>query len=88
MSEISKYATSIQELRQSTGSVASVKDLRWFLGILRVLWRNDPEAGHSINDQIRARVLEMCAEGHPDAAVLAREVLVTDTWDDCPEWCA
>ena len=68
--------------------VASVDDLRRFLDLLHAQWRNDPDSGHSIDDQIRERVLELCAQGHPDAAVLAREVLVTSTWDDCPKWYA
>jgi hypothetical protein len=78
----------MNEVALTAASVTDVRELRRFLDGLRALWRRDPEAGHSINDQIRARVLEMCAEGHPDAALLAREVLVTDTWDDCPEWFA
>jgi hypothetical protein len=75
------------ELEPVAREVATVDDLRRFLDALHRLWRDDPEAGHSVDDQIRARVLEMCAQGHPDAAVLAREVLVTDTWD-VPKWCA
>jgi hypothetical protein len=69
-------------------AVATVDDLRRFLDALHQEWREDPESGHGIDDRIRARVLELCAEGHPDAAVLAREVLVTGTWDDVPRWCA
>lgn len=78
----------MNEITPTAASVAGIWDLRWFLGWLHEAWRRDPEMGHSVNNQIRRRVLEMCAEGHPDAALLAREVLVTDTWDDCPEWCA
>jgi hypothetical protein len=77
----------MNEIMPTASSVAGIQDLRRFLDGLHALWRMDPEAGHSINDQIRQRILEMCAEGHPDAALLAREVLVTETWDDCPEWC-
>jgi len=69
-------------------SVATLADLRRFLDLLHDQWRKDPEVGHSVNDEIRQRVLELCAEGHPDAAMLAREVLVTDTWDDVEVWCA
>lgn len=68
--------------------VTTLGDLRYFLGALHAKWREDPEVGHSVNDEIRGRVLQMCAEGHPEAAMLAREVLVTDTWDDVPSWCA
>jgi hypothetical protein len=78
----------MNEVALTAASVTDVRELRRFLDGLHVLWRRDPEAGHSINDQIRMRVLELCAEGHPDAALLAREVLVTDTWDDCSEYCA
>lgn len=70
------------------GEVVCIDDLRAFLDALHALWRDDPEAGHSWDDDIRERVLQMCAAGHPDAAVLAREVLVTSTWDDVPKWCA
>ena len=69
-------------------SVQSLDDLRRFMELLHIMWRRDPEAGHSLNDDIRAHVLRMCAEGHPEAASLAREVLVTDTWDDVPSWCS
>jgi hypothetical protein len=72
----------------STQSVATLADLRRFLDLLHAQWHMDPEVGHSVNDEIRKRVLEMCAEGHPQAAELAREVLVTDTWDDIEVWCA
>lgn len=72
----------------SAASVADLADLRRFLDALHVLWRHDPEVGHNVDDEIRERVLQMCAAGHPDAAMLAREVLVTSTWDDVPKWCA
>lgn len=72
----------------AAGSVTGLADLRQFLDALHDLWRRDPEAGHSINDDIRKRVLELCAAGHPDAVILAREVLVTDTWDDVSSWTA
>jgi hypothetical protein len=61
--------------------VANVDDLRRFLDALRKHWDDDPESGHIIDDEIRQRVLQMCADGHPDAAALSREVLVTSTWD-------
>lgn len=76
------------EIELSNSSVQDLSDLRRFMELLHIAWRNDPEAGHSLNDGIRAHVLRMCAEGHPEAASLAREVLVTDTWDDVPSWCA
>ena len=76
------------ELVPMAGEVASVDDLRRFMDFLHEQWRRDPEVGHSIDDEIRERVLQMCAAGHPDAAVLAREVLVTSTWDDVQSWCA
>lgn len=76
------------EIVPAVSAITCLGDLRQFMGLLHEKWREDPEVGHSINDDIRRRVLEMCAAGHPDAAALAREVLVTDTWDDCPVWCA
>jgi hypothetical protein len=79
MNEIAKIAAR---------DVTDIRTLRRFLDWLHATWVRDPEAGHSINDQIRAHVLEMCAQGHPDAATLAREVLVTDSWDDCTKWFA
>jgi hypothetical protein len=78
----------VNEIVPTAASVANIYDLRAFLDWLRKAWLRDPEMGHSINDQIRQRVLELCAEGHPDAVLLAREVLVTSTWDDCAGWCA
>ena len=79
--------------QQATGEVnaaqvATLDDLRRFLDALHALWRDDPEVGHTWDDDIRERVLQMCAAGHPDAADLAREVLVTSTWDDIPRWSA
>jgi hypothetical protein len=68
--------------------VVCIEDLRRFLDALHELWRRDPESGHSWDDDIRDRVLRMCAEGHPDAAALAREVLVTSTWDDVERYCS
>ena len=68
--------------------VVCIDDLRRFLDALHQLWRVDEEVGHSWDDDIRDRVLRMCAAGHPDAAVLAREVLVTSTWDDVSRWVA
>jgi hypothetical protein len=68
--------------------VVCIEDLRRFLDALHALWRDDPEAGHNWDDDIRDRVLQMCAAGHPDAATLAREVLVTSTWDDVSRWTA
>jgi hypothetical protein len=68
--------------------VTDMEGLRLFLEGLHELWRRDPEAGHSVNDQIRQRVLELCGMGHPHSAALAREVLVTDTWDDCARYCS
>lgn len=79
MSELARVAPS---------DVASLADLRRFLDALHEMWRSDPEAGHGVDDQIRERVLQLCAEGHPEAAMLAREVLVTGTWDDVPRWFA
>jgi len=76
------------EIMPLTAAVATVDDLRRFLDLLHVKWREDPEDGHRIDDKIRQLVLEMCAAGHPDAAVLAREVLVTWTWDDIVSWYA
>jgi len=76
------------DLVSQASAVATVGDLRYFLDALHEHWRNDPESGHSIDDEIRQRVLELCAAGHPDAAVLAREVLVTSTWDDVMSWTA
>jgi hypothetical protein len=68
--------------------VTGLQDLRRFLDALHELWRRDPEAGHSWDDDIRDRVLRMSAAGHPDAAVLAREVLVTSGWDDVERYCS
>jgi len=76
------------ELVPAAGAVANADDLRRFLDALHQEWRSDPESGHSMDDKIRERVLEMCAEGHPDAAILAREVLVTSTWADVSKWYA
>ena len=68
------------ELVPMASEVASVDDLRRFLGWLHEQWRRDPEIGHSIDDEIRERVLQMVrGHDHPDAAVLARAVLVTST---------
>jgi hypothetical protein len=78
----------MNELLPASQSVATVDDLRRFLDLLHAKWQQDPEVGHGIDDDIRGRVLQLCAEGHPDAALLAREVLVTDTWDDVPRWYA
>jgi hypothetical protein len=76
------------EVATTASAVANLDDLLRFLDLLHLLWRADPESGHSVDDAIRERVLEMCAAGHPQAADLAREVLVTSTWDDVPKWCA
>lgn len=78
----------MNEIVPTAASVANIYDLRAFLDWLHEAWRRDPEMGHGIDDQIRQRVLELCAEGHPDAALLAREVLVTSAWDDCAAWSA
>lgn len=76
------------EIVPAVNAVANLDDLRRFMDALHQKWREDPEVGHVVNDNIRGRVLELCAEGHPDATALAREVLVTSTWDDCPVWYA
>ena len=76
------------EIVPAVSAVANLDDLRRFMGLLHQKWRDDPEVGHGINDDIRERVLELCADGHPQAAALAREVLVTSTWDDCTAWYA
>jgi hypothetical protein len=76
----------VNEIAPTAASVANIQDLRRLLDWLHEAWRRDPEVGHGIDDQIRERVLELCADGHPDAAALAREALVTSTWDDCASW--
>lgn len=78
----------MSEMALAANAVASIEDLRRFLDMLHQKWREDPEAGHSIDDRIRERVLQLCAAGHPDAMLLAREVLVTSTWDDVDSWVA
>ena len=78
----------MNEIELRADAIDTIGDLRRFLDLLHAKWREDPEVGHSVDDEIRERVLQMCADGHPDAAVLAREVLVTSTWDDVCSWTA
>lgn len=78
----------MSELVLSANAVAGLGDLRRFLDALHELWRKDPEAAHGIDDDIRERVLELVAAGHDDAALLAREVLVTSAWTDVDRWYA
>jgi DNA-binding transcriptional ArsR family regulator len=53
----------MNEIVPTAASVANIRDLRRFLDWLREAWSHDPEMGHSVDDQIRQRVLEM---GEPD----------------------
>jgi hypothetical protein len=50
-------------------------------------YRGDPEAAHSAEDNLTHHVLRLVAEGHPQAADLAAEMLKAAEWD-VPRWCA
>lgn len=76
------------DLQTIAGTVDSVSALRDFLNRLHAAWNDDPEVAHALEDQIKSRALELAAEGHSDAALIAREVLVIDTWDDVMKWYA
>ncbi|MFC6883445.1 hypothetical protein [Actinomadura yumaensis] len=69
------------DLTPNPAAVVDVDTLRAMLDALHALWKRDPEMGHYYADEIRVRVLELVAAGHPAASVLAREVLVMETWD-------
>jgi hypothetical protein len=76
------------DLQRLTGTVDSLSGLRDFLNRLHAAWNDDPEVAHALEDEIKSRALQLVAEGHPDAAAIAREVLVIDTWDDVMKWYA
>jgi hypothetical protein len=61
--------------------VSTLADLQQYLTDLHSRWAADPEDGHSRADQISRRVLELTAEGHPDAAAMAAAVLTIYDWD-------
>jgi hypothetical protein len=68
--------------------VVTDKDLDDLLAHLHRNWNNDPEAAHALEDEIKTRVLQLAADGHPDAARLAAKVLEIDAWDDVTRWFA
>lgn len=49
--------------------------------------KDDPEAAHSLEDELRQLVLQDIRKGHPDAQKLAEIALSTDEID-FPRWCA
>jgi len=61
--------------------VSTMEDLREFLNLLSRTWENDAEASHGAEDAIYARVLQLCAAGHPASTAMAEAVLVTRDWD-------
>jgi hypothetical protein len=61
--------------------IVDLHSLKVFLSRLHELWDRDADAGHSINDDLRDRVLVLISRGHPQSAELAQAVLVTDQWD-------
>lgn len=80
--------TTGRDLACSVDAVGNLADLTRFMNMLHELWVRDPEQGHSIDDEIRERVLKMCAAGHPQAHLLAGAVLVTSTWNDVSRYTA
>lgn len=75
-------------LMPRAGVVDSLSGLRDFLDRLHQAWNDDPEAAHGLEDEIKSRALQLVADEHPDAAAIAREVLVIDTWTDVTRWFA
>jgi hypothetical protein len=67
--------------------VVDLHSLKVFLSRLHELWDRDPEAGHNINDDLRGWALALISRGHPQAAEIAKALLVTDQWDVC-SWSA
>lgn len=76
------------DLQTLAGTVDSLSTLRDFLNRLHKAWNDDPEVAHALEDEIKTRALKLAAAGHPEAAAIAREVLVIDTWDDVMKWYA
>lgn len=76
------------DLQTLAGAVDSLSGLRDFLNRLHSAWNDDPEVAHALEDEIKTRTLGLVAAGHPEAAAIAREVLVIDTWDDVMKWYA
>jgi hypothetical protein len=76
------------DLQTLAGTVDNLSDLRDFLDRLHAAWNDDPEVAHALEDEIKTRTLELVAAGHPEAASIAREVLVIDTWNDIMKWYA
>ncbi|MFD9949703.1 hypothetical protein ACFWYW_55545 [Nonomuraea sp. NPDC059023] len=64
-----------------------VEGVRQVLDWIRDAYQGDPEAAHSLEDDLIRHVLRLTAEGHPQACQLAAEVL-TIAELDLPRWCA
>lgn len=71
----------LDTIRKDIDNVTDLDALRDFLRQLHEVWNSDPETAHLTEDDIKSRVLQLVADGHPDAQAIAREVLVMDDWD-------
>lgn len=67
--------------------VTDLASLQQAMADIRDGYRGDPEAAHSAEDGLTLHILRMAAEGHPQAADLAAELLKAADWD-VPRWYA
>ena len=56
-------------------------------GMVKAAVEEDDERAHSYEDSYREKVLQMIADGHPDAINLAKKALSTNNFDFA-RWCA
>jgi hypothetical protein len=80
--------TDLSTIGKNLEPVDSLAGLRAFLADLHTAWNRDPETAHGIEDDLKNHVLQLVADGHPDAQAIAREVLVMNDWEDVDRWYA
>jgi MoxR-like ATPase len=78
----------ISELREDVQAMTLPSEMDPILDRLRRLRQRDPESGHSIDDELRERVLTLIAGGSRYSRQLARTAMETSGWKSCSRYYA
>lgn len=73
-------STVLDKLHEGAGVINDAAELHNFLVQLHEAWDADIETAHLAEDRVKSRVLELIADGHPEARELARELVEMDSW--------